>query len=79
MAYNTYDPIGNERHDYLMARLAYAVTRALHPKAELKFQDFMPKYGPEGKVEEEPNDPELVKSKVSSMFMRLGGIVKRKK
>ena len=80
MAYYQYDPFGNERQDFLTAKLAYSITKALHPKAEMKLDDFMPKFDPRGSEsdeEERPVDPGLLKSKIMSMFMRMGGKVKR--
>lgn len=64
-----------ERQDYNFARLAYFVTKALHPKVELTVKDFMPKYGDDEEAPEQEQD--LLKSKLTSMFMRMGGVTKR--
>ena len=79
MAYDRYDPIGNERFDYLFARLAYYVMVAINPEAakEIKLEDLMPKFGP---VTSEPAevDPNVFLAKVRAMNMRMGGAVKKK-
>jgi hypothetical protein len=73
MAYNSFDPIGNERFDYLFGRLAYVLVSALYPNAkDLDFKDFMPQYGPEASAEES-NTQDLMTAKVMSMFARMGG------
>jgi hypothetical protein len=64
--------MGNERFDFLFAKLSYELTRAQYPKAELKFEDFMPNYGKQPEREDEVNTSAL-KAKVNAMFARMGG------
>ena len=49
MAYNTLDPIGNDRADYHAALVAHTVASA-NSKKKLKFNDFVLKFGEEKKI-----------------------------
>lgn len=80
MAYNTYDPIGNVRFDYLFARLAYTITMALHPKSEnITLETFMPKYGPFDEEGEDAQNSSSMLTKIQQMTMRMGGKIIKKK